>query len=71
MRYQFLGGDSTILLRTWVIAYRLARMRGKKSGERIDKEFNEVLQKHEDTHKVKRFSTRKELRDYLNRREYD
>ena len=54
MKHQFITGDTKMLLKTWKIAYRLARRRGKKTGDRFDKEFNEVLAKHENLHKVKK-----------------
>ena len=65
MKHQFITGDTKMLLKTWKIAYRLARRRGKKAKERFDKEFYEVLEKHENLHKIKKFNNSTDIVDYL------
>ena len=62
---QIFGGKAADVIKIYSIALRLARKRGIKEGERFDKEFWEVTQKHEMKHKFKELKSIQDLNQYI------
>jgi hypothetical protein len=58
------GGNSKDILKVWELAYRYARRKGKKPGERIDEEFWLVAERLEMKHKFRELKTIEDINQY-------
>lgn len=63
MDFKVFTGDSDMLLDVYEKAIELAKSRGKKPGERFDKEFQEMLEYTENQHKIKVLGNTKNLQE--------
>ena len=65
---QLYGVKAGDILKTLEVAMRLARKRGLKPGERFDKEFFEVAERHEIKHKMRPLYNMNDIKQYVKER---